>query len=62
MLTSWRPGRQLPAGDCCWARGRWDHDLIGLGGPEITPAMKLKRQAGAAEYADVIESLYAAAG
>jgi hypothetical protein len=43
MLTSWRPGRQLPAGDCCWARGRWDHDLIGLGGPEITPAMKLKR-------------------
>lgn len=66
MLTSWRPGRQLPAGDCCWARGamgsRSHRAGRSLGGPEITPAMKLKRQGGAAEYADVIESLYAAAG
>jgi long-chain acyl-CoA synthetase len=32
------------------------------GGDEITPTMKLKRQAIAAKYADVIESLYAEAG
>ena len=31
------------------------------GGDEITPTMKLKRQAVAAKYASVIESLYAAA-
>jgi len=32
------------------------------GGDEITPTMKLKRQAITAKYADTIESLYAAAG
>ncbi len=32
------------------------------GGDEITPTMKLKRQAIAARYAEVIESLYAGAG
>ena len=32
------------------------------GGDEITPTMKLKRRAITAKYADVIESLYAAAG
>jgi len=32
------------------------------GGDEITPTMKLKRRAVTAKYADVVESLYAAAG
>ena len=32
------------------------------GGDEITPTMKLKRRAVTAKYADVIDSLYAAAG
>ena len=32
------------------------------GGDEITPTMKLKRRAITTKYADVIESLYAAAG
>jgi len=32
------------------------------GSDEITPTMKLKRHAITAKYADVIETLYAAAG